>query len=305
MLLLEGCMQIGMIGLGKMGLNLMMNLRDNGIDVIGFDVNPAMRQGAVECGLTVYENLNDFTQSFSDRKIIWVMVPAGKITDSVIHQVSQLCQAGDIIIDGGNSFYQDSLRHAKQLKEMGIHFLDCGTSGGTSGARGGACLMIGGEEEVFNHLKDVFQAISVENGCLYAGKSGSGHYLKMVHNGIEYGMMQAIGEGFEVLEASEYDFDFEKVARVWNNGSVIRSWLVELMELSFKNDPKLDMITGASDSSGEAQWTVEQALQLKVPTPVISLSLMMRYRSKQNDTFAGKVVSALRNAFGGHSVTKK
>ena len=304
-MLVEGCMQIGMIGLGKMGLNLMMNLRDHGVDVMGYDVNPVMRQSAIESGLTVYDDLNEFTQAFDDRKIIWVMVPAGKITDSVIHQVSHLCQAGDIIIDGGNSFYQDSQKNSQQLKEMGIHFLDCGTSGGTSGARNGACLMVGGEEEAFNVLKDVLQAISVENGCLYAGKSGSGHYLKMVHNGIEYGMMQAIGEGFEVLEASEFDFDFEKVARVWNNGSVIRSWLVELMELSFKNDPKLDMITGASDSSGEAQWTVEQALQLKVPTPVISLSLMMRYRSKQNDTFAGKVVSALRNAFGGHSVTKK
>ena len=304
-MLVEGCMQIGMIGLGKMGLNLMMNLRDHGVDVMGYDVNPVMRQSAIESGLTVYDDLNEFTQAFDDRKIIWVMVPAGKITDSVIRQVSHLCQAGDIIIDGGNSFYQDSQKNAQQLKEMGIHFLDCGTSGGTSGARNGACLMVGGEEEAFNGLKDVLQAISVENGCLYAGKSGSGHYLKMVHNGIEYGMMQAIGEGFEVLEASEFDFDFEKVARVWNNGSVIRSWLVELVQESFKNDPKLEMITGASDSSGEAQWTVEQALQLKVPTPVISLSLMMRYRSKQNDTFAGKVVSALRNAFGGHSVTKK
>lgn len=304
-MLVEGCMQIGMIGLGKMGLNLMMNLRDHGVDVMGYDVNQVMRQSAIESGLTVYDELNEFTQAFDDRKIIWVMVPAGKITDSVIRQVSHLCQAGDIIIDGGNSFYQDSQKNSQQLKEMGIHFLDCGTSGGTSGARNGACLMVGGEEEAFNVLKDVLQAISVENGCLYAGKSGSGHYLKMVHNGIEYGMMQAIGEGFEVLEASEFDFDFEKVARVWNNGSVIRSWLVELVQESFKNDPKLEMITGASDSSGEAQWTVEQALQLKVPTPVISLSLMMRYRSKQNDTFAGKVVSALRNAFGGHSVTKK
>jgi len=298
-------MQIGMIGLGKMGLNLMMNLRDNGVEVMGFDVNPNMIQCAKDLDLIVHEDLVDFTKAFVGRRIIWVMVPSGKITDDVINQLSDLCQAEDIIIDGGNSFYQDSVRHAAQLKEKGIYFLDCGTSGGTSGARNGACLMIGGEEIAFNVLKDTLISISVENGCLYAGKSGSGHYLKMVHNGIEYGMMQAIGEGFEVLEASEYDFDFEKVARVWNNGSVIRSWLVELMEQSFKNDPKLEMITGASDSSGEAQWTVERALAMKVPTPVISLSLMMRYRSKQNDTYAGKVVSALRNAFGGHSVTKK
>lgn len=298
-------MQIGMIGLGKMGLNLMMNLRDNGVEVMGFDVNPNMIQCAKDLDLIVHEDLVDFTKAFVGRKIIWVMVPAGTITDDVINQLSDLCQAEDIIIDGGNSFYQDSVRHAAQLKEKGIYFLDCGTSGGTNGARNGACLMIGGEEVAFNVLKDTLTSISVENGCLYAGKSGSGHYLKMVHNGIEYGMMQAIGEGFEVLEASEYDFDFEKVARVWNNGSVIRSWLVELVEQSFKNDPKLEMITGASDSSGEAQWTVERALAMKVPTPVISLSLMMRYRSKQNDTYAGKVVSALRNAFGGHSVTKK
>lgn len=298
-------MQIGMIGLGKMGLNLMMNLRDNGVEVMGFDVNPNMIQCAKDLDLIVHEDLVDFTKAFVGRKIIWIMVPAGTITDDVINQLSDLCQAEDIIIDGGNSFYQDSVRHAAQLKEKGIYFLDCGTSGGTNGARNGACLMIGGEEVAFNVLKDTLISISVENGCLYAGKSGSGHYLKMVHNGIEYGMMQAIGEGFEVLEASEYDFDFEKVARVWNNGSVIRSWLVELVEQSFKNDPKLEMITGASDSSGEAQWTVERALAMKVPTPVISLSLMMRYRSKQNDTYAGKVVSALRNAFGGHSVTKK
>lgn len=298
-------MQIGMIGLGKMGLNLMMNLRDNGVEVMGFDVNPNMIQCAKDLDLIVHEDLVDFTKAFVGRKIIWVMVPAGTITDDVINQLSDLCQSEDIIIDGGNSFYQDSVRHAAQLKEKGIYFLDCGTSGGTNGARNGACLMIGGEEVAFNVLKETLISISVENGCLYAGKSGSGHYLKMVHNGIEYGMMQAIGEGFEVLEASEYDFDFEKVARVWNNGSVIRSWLVELVEQSFKNDPKLEMITGASDSSGEAQWTVERALAMKVPTPVISLSLMMRYRSKQNDTYAGKVVSALRNAFGGHSVTKK
>lgn len=298
-------MQIGMIGLGKMGLNLMMNLLDNGVEVMGFDVNPNMIQCAKDLDLIVHEDLVDFTKAFVGRKIIWVMVPAGTITDDVINQLSDLCQSEDIIIDGGNSFYQDSVRHAAQLKEKGIYFLDCGTSGGTNGARNGACLMIGGEEVAFNVLKETLISISVENGCLYAGKSGSGHYLKMVHNGIEYGMMQAIGEGFEVLEASEYDFDFEKVARVWNNGSVIRSWLVELVEQSFKNDPKLEMITGASDSSGEAQWTVERALAMKVPTPVISLSLMMRYRSKQNDTYAGKVVSALRNAFGGHSVTKK
>lgn len=298
-------MQIGMIGLGKMGLNLMMNLRDNGVEVMGFDVSPNMIQCAKDLDLIVHEDLMDFTKAFVGRKIIWVMVPAGTITDNVINQLSDLCQTGDIIIDGGNSFYQDSVRHAAQLKEKGIYFLDCGTSGGTNGARNGACLMIGGEEVAFNVLKETLISISVENGCLYAGKSGSGHYLKMVHNGIEYGMMQAIGEGFEVLEASEYDFNFEKVARVWNNGSVIRSWLVELVEQSFKNDPKLEMITGASDSSGEAQWTVERALAMKVPTPVISLSLMMRYRSKQNDTYAGKVVSALRNAFGGHSVTKK
>ena len=160
-MLVEGCMQIGMIGLGKMGLNLMMNLRDHGVDVMGYDVNPVMRQSAIESGLTVYDDLNEFTQAFDDRKIIWVMVPAGKITDSVIRQVSHLCQAGDIIIDGGNSFYQDSQKNSQQLKEMGIHFLDCGTSGGTSGARNGACLMVGGEEEVFNVLKDVLQAISV------------------------------------------------------------------------------------------------------------------------------------------------
>jgi 6-phosphogluconate dehydrogenase len=191
------------------------------------------------------------------------------------------------------------------LKAQGIDFLDCGTSGGTSGALNGACTMIGGDPDVFAHCEPLFKDVSVEGGYLYCGGAGSGHFVKMVHNGIEYGMMQAIAEGFEVLEQSGYDLNFEKVARLWDRGSVIRGWLMELTGNAFSKDPQLDEIRGIMHASGEGKWTLETALDLGVPTPVIALSLMMRYRSQQDDTFSGKVVAALRNEFGGHAVEKK
>jgi 6-phosphogluconate dehydrogenase len=196
------------------------------------------------------------------------------------------------------------LRRAASLRQSGIHFFDCGTSGGTEGARHGACYMIGGDHGVFPHIEQLFKDTAVPNGYLYTGRAGSGHYAKMVHNGIEYGMMAAIGEGFEVLQKSEFDFNYEEVARVWSHGSVIRGWLMELTQQAFKEDPKLDSIRGVMHASGEGKWTVEEALDLGVPTPVISLSLMMRYRSMQDDSFTGKIVAALRNQFGGHAVEK-
>ncbi|MBU8686814.1 decarboxylating 6-phosphogluconate dehydrogenase [Priestia megaterium] len=299
-------MKIGLIGLGKMGYNLSLNLMDNHHEVVAYDVNKETveklsNEGATGA-FTVEELVNELPPS---PKVVWIMVPAGEVTENVITELKELLSEGDIIIDGGNSNYKESVRRAQDLQEKGIYFFDVGTSGGMEGARNGACTMIGGDAEVFRTIEPVFNDICVENGFMYAGKSGSGHFLKMVHNGVEYGMMQSIAEGFEVLEKSQFDFDYEAVARVWNNGSVVRSWLMELTENAFSKDPKLDSIKGIMQSSGEGKWTVETALDLQTATPVIALSLMMRYRSLEEDTFTGKVVAALRNEFGGHGVVNK
>ena len=297
-------MQVGIIGLGKMGFNLALNLKRNNYQVVAQDVNTdfvsKMGQEGIETAYTVEE----LCQKLTDRRVIWLMVPAGEIVDGVITSLLPYLSQHDIIIDGGNSNYNDSKRRYAQLKEHGIDFLDCGTSGGTSGALNGACTMIGGDADVFEYVAGVFKDISVENGFLYTGAAGSGHFTKMVHNGIEYGMMQSIAEGFEVFEHSEFDIDFEKTAKLFNHGSVVRSWLMELTENAFSKDARLDGIKGIMHSSGEGKWTLETALDLGVPTPVIALSIMMRYRSQMSDTFSGKVVAALRNEFGGHAVEK-
>ncbi|WP_176585094.1 phosphogluconate dehydrogenase (NAD(+)-dependent, decarboxylating) [Priestia megaterium] len=299
-------MKIGLIGLGKMGYNLSLNLMDNRHEVVAYDVNKEAVEKLANEGatgaFTVEELVNELPPS---PKVVWIMVPAGEVTENVITKLKELLSEGDIIIDGGNSNYKESVRRAQDLQEKGIYFFDVGTSGGMEGARNGACTMIGGDAEVFRTIEPIFNDICVENGFMYAGKSGSGHFLKMVHNGVEYGMMQSIAEGFEVLEKSQFDFDYEAVARVWNNGSVVRSWLMELTENAFSKDPKLDSIKGVMQSSGEGKWTVETALDLQTATPVIALSLMMRYRSLEEDTFTGKVVAALRNEFGGHGVVNK
>ena len=299
-------MQIGIIGLGKMGFNLAQNLKRNGYEVIGNDVNRTLVEEFIkQDGIKGAFTLEELLEQLTGRRVIWLMVPAGTITQTVINQLTPLLQPDDIIIDGGNSNFKDSLLRYQALKEKQIGFLDCGTSGGMEGALNGACTMIGGEDDVFAHCEQVFKDISVENGYLHTGAPGSGHFVKMVHNGIEYGMMQSIAEGFEVLSKSNFTLDYEKVARVWDNGSVIRSWLMELTERAFSKDAHLDELKGKMFSSGEGKWTLETALDLGVPTPVIALSLMMRYRSMEDDTFSGKVVAALRNEFGGHAVEKK
>ena len=297
-------MQIGIIGLGKMGFNLALNLKRNGYDVVANDVNSEFLQNISREGIQTATTLNKLTEKLKDRRVIWMMVPAGAIVDTVIDSLLSHLQPKDILIDGGNSNYKDSKRRYAALKEKEIDYLDCGTSGGTSGALNGACTMIGGDKEVYDYVSKVFEAISVPDGSLYTGAAGSGHFTKMVHNGIEYGMMQSIAEGFEVFEHSEFDIDFKKTAKLFNHGSVIRSWLMELTESAFSKDPQLDSIKGIMHSSGEGKWTLEEALDLGVPTPVIALSIMMRYRSQMQDTFSGKVVAALRNEFGGHAVEK-
>jgi 6-phosphogluconate dehydrogenase len=296
-------MKVGLIGLGKMGLNLGQNLIENKHEVVVFDVNGSAVEEMKKYGAQGTSDLKELVESLEKPKVVWIMVPHA-VVDSVIDEMTPLLGTGDIVIEAGNSHYKESIRRYNQLKEVGIHFMDAGTSGGMEGARNGACYMIGGDPEAWSIVEPIFKDTAVENGFIYAGKAGSGHFLKMVHNGIEYGMMAAIGEGFEVLEKSKFDFDYEKVARVWNNGSVIRSWLMELTERAFSKDAKLDEIKGIMHSSGEGKWTVETALDLQAATPVIAMSLLMRYRSLDSDTFTGKVVAALRNEFGGHVVEK-
>jgi len=297
-------MEIGMIGLGKMGFHLALNLMDHRHKVVAADKNQEQVERFVQAGGKGAASLDELVNELAAPRVIWVMVPAGEPTEHVINELSDRLEAGDIIIDGGNSHYKDTIRRAETLKAKQIYLLDAGTSGGMEGARNGACIMVGGPKEAVELVEPIFEDITVENGYLYTGEIGSGHFLKMVHNGIEYGMMQAIAEGFEVLSKSHFDYDYEKVARVWNHGSVIRSWLMELTENAFRKDPKLESIKGVMHSSGEGKWTVETALDFQVPTPVIALSLMMRYRSLEEDTFTGKVVAALRNEFGGHAVEK-
>lgn len=297
-------MNIGIVGIGKMGFNIALNLLKKEHTVFVYDTVKTNVENMVKEGAFGADSLKALVEKMPGRRVIWLMVPSGEIVDRIIDELTLYLKPQDIIIDGGNSNYKDSIRRYYQLKEKQIDFIDCGTSGGTSGALNGACTMVGGEDEAVKYCEKIFKDISVENGYLHVGKPGSGHFTKMVHNGIEYGMMQAIAEGFEVLEKSDFDVDYEKVAKVWNNGSVIRSWLMELTESAFNKDKNLDKIKGTMFSSGEGKWTIETALDLGVPTPVIALSLMMRYRSLQEDTFSGKVVAALRNEFGGHAVEK-
>lgn len=298
-------MDIGLIGLGKMGSNLALNLRDHGHNVIGFDLNKEARNKVLEEGVDVVDNLDDLLLKLPKRKVIWVMVPSGEPTEQMIDSLRKKLSVQDIIIEAGNSNYRDSMRRYELVHKENLCYLDVGTSGGMSGARNGACLMIGGDEEAYHYMEAVFKDVSVEKGCLYTGKSGSGHFMKMIHNGIEYGMMQAIGEGFQIMQESDFQYDLAKVAENWNHGSVIRSWLMEIAENKFSSSPNLADYRGIVDASGEAKWTLETALEMEIPTPVIALSLMMRNRSKEDDSFSCKVVAALRNGFGGHEIIKK
>jgi 6-phosphogluconate dehydrogenase len=298
-------MKLGLIGLGKMGFNLGLNMMEHNHEVVAFDVNREAVDRFVAEGGTGASSVEDLVKQLPTPKIVWLMVPQGKIVDDLLQELEPHLQSGDIVIEAGNSYYKDTLRRAEHLKQAGIHYFDVGTSGGMEGARHGACYMIGGDPDVFPTIEPLFRDTAVENGYLYTGPSGSGHYAKMVHNGIEYGMMAAIGEGFEILDKSPFRYDYEKLARVWSHGSVIRGWLMELTERAFSKDPRLEGIKGVMHSSGEGKWTVEEALDLQVAAPVIAMSLLMRYRSLTDDTFTGKVVAALRNEFGGHAVERK
>lgn len=295
-------LDIGIVGLGKMGANIALNLTDHEHQVMGFDSNQDMQARMHEKGIQTVSSLEQLIQQLPCPRVVWVMVPSGKPTKTCLTQLCDLLDENDILIDAGNSFYRDSIRHAEQARNARIRFLDIGTSGGISGARNGACLMIGGDASAYEHIRPLLEDISVDEGCLYTGAPGSGHFMKMVHNGIEYGMMQAIAEGIELMHESPYDYDLSAVAHNWNHGSVIRSWLIELMEQQLISHPNLADIKGIVAMSGEATWTVQTALEMEVPTPVISLALMVRTLSQKPDSFSAKAVSALRNGFGGHAM---
>ncbi|MCU0356362.1 MAG: decarboxylating 6-phosphogluconate dehydrogenase [Cyclobacteriaceae bacterium] len=298
-------MQLGLIGLGKMGFNLALNFKRNGHTVIAYDTSKTAMERIQAEGITTVSSVGELVQALPGRRVIWLMVPAGNIVDILINNLDDFLHKGDILIDGGNSHFKDTQRRSRDLERIGVCLLDCGTSGGVTGALHGVCTMIGGSAEAYAHTKELFVSISVENGSLYCGKSGSGHFVKMVHNGIEYGMMQAIAEGFEVMNKFNAEFDLASIARVWNHGSVVRGWLMELTQRALEKDKNLESIKGIAHSSGEGKWTVETALDMGVPAPVITMSLLMRYRTQMEDTFSGKMVAALRNEFGGHAVEKK
>ncbi|MGP6138639.1 MULTISPECIES: phosphogluconate dehydrogenase (NAD(+)-dependent, decarboxylating) [unclassified Jeotgalibaca] len=296
-------MKIGLIGLGKMGYPLLQNMRENNIEVVAHDINPEIRASVEECGGEFCQSVQTIVDALGqEQKVIWLMLPAGAPTENVFQEVLPLLREGDILIEGGNTHFEDSKRRHQEAATRGVSFFDVGTSGGVSGARNGACMMIGGDAERFKEIEFLFEAINVENGYFYAGESGSGHYLKMVHNGIEYGMMQAIGEGFNLLHHSEYPYDLAKVAKVWNHGSVIRSWLMELTESLLLKDANMTDLEGAIPSSGEGRWTVEEALKHQVSLPVITQALMVRFASTDQEKYGEKVVASLRNEFGGHAI---
>ena len=298
-------MELGMIGLGRMGANMTERLLRGGHKLITYDRSPEAIQRCVDKGAFGAHSLADFVKQVSLPRVIWLMVPSGEPVDLTIEQLLPSLLENDIIIDGGNSHYKDSIRRAEKLKQLGIHFVDAGTSGGIWGLQEGYCLMIGGEKAIVDQLEPIFKTLAPENGFAHVGASGAGHFAKMVHNGIEYGMLQAYGEGFEMLKASQFEFDLGKIAHLWNQGSVVRSWLLELAENAFQKDPQLSSIKGYVEDSGEGRWAVLEAVEREIPASILTLSLFARYASRQEDSFSAKVIAALRNEFGGHAVKKE
>lgn len=300
-------MKLAMIGLGKMGMNMARRLMQGNHDIIAYDLSKAAVEEIIAEGVTGAPSLQQAVEMLSEPRIVWIMLPAGKPVEDTINRLQDLLRPEDIVIDGGNTYYKDDLRRYQTLKETGIRYMDVGVSGGVWGLKIGYCMMMGGDKDVFEYLEPIFQTLAPKDGYLYCGNVGAGHFVKMVHNGIEYGLMQAYGEGFEILDASEFaqTFDYAKIAHMWNQGSVIRSWLLELAEDAFSKSAELSDITGYVEDSGEGRWTVQQAVDTGVPAEVITLSLMRRFRSRQQDPFTDRVLAALRREFGGHAVVSK
>lgn len=299
-----GKIKLGFIGLGKMGFNMVQNLLDHKHEVTAYDITPELVEKISAYGAKKADSLSSLVKNLETPRLIWLMVPAGEPVDKTIEALLPLLDKGDIIIDGGNSYYKDTLRRAELLNSKGIKFFDVGTSGGLDGARNGACMMIGGDKETFKDIEILFKDLCVENGYGYVGRSGSGHFVKMVHNGIEYGMMQAMGEGFNLMDSSDFELNLKDISKIWANGSVIRGWLMDLTLNAFTKDEKLSKIKGQIADSGEGKWTVEAALDFNVSIPVMANSLFERYRSREANTMGNKVVAALRDEFGGHGFMK-
>lgn len=297
-------MQLAMIGLGKMGANMTERLLRDGHEVVVFDLDEELtrRTGEAE-GATAATSLEEAASQLAAPRVIWVMVPAGDPTESTLFALAERLEAGDVLIDGGNSNFHDTLRRGQHLAERGIHLVDAGTSGGVWGLTEGYCLMVGGADEAVGIVEPLFRTLAPENGYAHVGPSGAGHFTKMVHNGIEYGLLQAYAEGFELLRASNFSLDLRQIAGIWNHGSVVRSWLLELLERAYAAEGQdLERIRGWVADSGEGRWTVETGIDLNVPLPVITLSLLARFQSRQEESYSAQVIAALRNQFGGHAV---
>ncbi len=298
-------MELAMIGLGRMGANMAERLVRGGHTVRGYDPGDAARQQAEARGIVPPANLQNAVAALPAPRVVWLMVPAGQVVDDTIAQLRPLLAAGDTVIDGGNSNYKDTQRRGAQLAEAGIHYIDCGTSGGVWGLAEGYSLMIGGDAGAVARLQPVFATLAPtpETGWGHVGPSGAGHFAKMIHNGIEYGMMQAYAEGFAILKHKQaMDFDLGALAEIWRHGSVVRSWLLDLTADALKKNPQMDGIAPYVADSGEGRWTVAEAIDLNVSAPVITLSLLERLRSRDDDSYADKLLAAMRNEFGGHAV---
>ncbi len=296
-------MQIAIIGLGRMGMNMAKRLLLGGHEVVAFNRSRSKTDQLVKEGAIGAYSLSELVDKLSHPCVTWIMLPAGSAVDEHINRLKELLSPDDIVVDGGNTYYKDDIRRADLLAEKEIKFIDAGVSGGIWGLKKGYCLMIGGAKETYQHLEPIFKTLAPAKGYLLCGGVGAGHFVKMVHNGIEYGMMQAYGEGFDILEASPYSgsLDYAAVSNLWNQGSVVRSWLLELMESAFAKEPNLSDIRGYVEDSGEGRWTIQQAIETGVSAPVIALSLMRRFRSQVEESFSDKVVAALRREFGGHA----
>ena len=291
-----------MVGLGKMGINMVFRLLEGGHKVVVFNRTRSKEGPVKNKGAIGSDSIEELVSKLPAPRIVWLMVPAGDTTDLMIEEVSKYVEKGDIVIDGGNSYYKDSIRRHDLLKEKGINFLDAGTSGGIWGLKEGYCSMVGGEKEIFEYCEPIFKTLAPEKGYLYTGKSGAGHYVKMVHNAIEYGMMEAYAEGFEILKTSDFNINLTEVTELWRHGSVVRSWLLDLANNAFKLDPELKNLGPTVDDSGEGRWTLKEAIDNAVPAPVLAESVFARFRSRQENSFANRVLAALRHQFGGHPV---
>jgi 6-phosphogluconate dehydrogenase len=296
-------MEIGLYGLGRMGANMVRRLVRSGEHrVVAGNRSPGPVDEVVSEGAEGAYSMEEMVEKLSPPRAIWTMVPAGDITEATLLKFAGMMDEGDILIDGGNSYFRDSIRRAEMLHERGLRFLDAGTSGGIWGLQVGYCLMVGGDADAFEHVEPTLKTLAPPDGYLYAGGAGAGHFVKMVHNGVEYGMLQAYAEGFELMQKSQYDLDLHAVSHLWNQGSVVRSWLLELAESAFEKDANLDSIRGYVEDSGEGRWTVLEAINESVPANAIAGSLFARFASRQDDSFAMKVIAALRGEFGGHAV---